>query len=94
MSEMGDQRHTQTDQTDTPEQTQARARMFLVLSPVAFVFCWILARAQDASSRDALIIAAAGFVMCLFFSVHYRLRGARASDDMFWLNIIFHLFRR
>lgn len=91
---MDDQRQIQSEQDNTDERHRRGARLFLILSPAAFVFCWILARVQDASNRDALIIAAAGFVMCLFFSLHYRLRGARASDDMFWLNIIFHIFRR
>lgn len=68
--------------------------MFLILSPAAFVFCWILARVQNASNRDALIVAAGGFVMCLIFSLHWRIRGGRSSNDMFWLNIIFNLFRR
>ncbi|MEH2509321.1 hypothetical protein V1291_000675 [Nitrobacteraceae bacterium AZCC 1564] len=91
---MDDQGHTQSEQEDMTERRQRRARLFLVLSPVAFVFCWIFARAQDASHRDALIIAAASFVMCLFFSVHYRLRGERASGDMFSPNFLFHLFRK
>lgn len=91
---MDDSQNSKSEQDDTAERYRRGARLLLILSPAAFVFCWILARVQDASNRDALIIAAAGFLMCLFFSVHYRLRGARASDDMFWLNIIFHIFRR
>jgi hypothetical protein len=90
---MDDQRHRQLEQEDTSEQAQRMARVFLILSPVAFILCWIFARAQDASHRDALIIAGASFVMCLFFSMHSWLRGTRASDDMFWLHIIFNLFR-
>jgi hypothetical protein len=91
---MDGQRHIQAEQEEeTPEQRQRGARVALILSPVAFILCWIFARAEDASHRDALIIAGASFVMCVFFSVHYRLRGAKVSDDALWLRIILSLFR-
>jgi hypothetical protein len=91
---MNDQRQTAPKQQDTPEQRQRVARALLIFSPFLFVFCWILARVQDASLRDALIIATAGFVMCLVSAAHYMLRGMRSSDDLFWLTAIFNLFRR
>ncbi|WP_424631931.1 hypothetical protein [Bradyrhizobium sp. SYSU BS000235] len=91
---MDGQRHTQTGPEDTPEQAQVRARMFLILSPVAFVVCWIVARTQDVSNQEALILAGALFVMCLFFSLYQWLRGERAAGDVFWLHMIFHFFRR
>lgn len=87
---MDDRRHRQVEQEDTLELAQRRARVFLILSPVAFVLCWIFARALDASNRDALIIAATSFVMCLLFSVHCWLRGTRAAGDVFRLRTIFH----
>lgn len=91
---MNDQRQAAPEQRDTREQRQRVAWLLLILSPFTFVFCWILARVQDASLRDALMIATAGFVMCLGFAGHYMLRGMRSSDDLFWLNIILNLFRR
>lgn len=80
-------------QQDTPEKRQRVVRLLLVLSPVTFVFCFVLARIQDADARSSLIIAFAGLAMCLGFAGLYALRGAKSTGDLFWLSIVLRLFR-
>lgn len=91
---MNDQGQTTPDPRDTPEQRQRAARLLLILSPAMFMFCLVLARLQGAPSRDLLIIASAGFVMCLVFAAHHKLRGGQSPNDLFWLNVVFSIFRR
>ena len=78
---------------DTPEKRQHVVRLLLVLSPIMFVFCFVLARIQDADARSSLIIAFVGFAMCLGLAGLYALRGVQSTGDLFWLGIILRLFR-
>jgi len=91
---MDDQQQATSGKQDTPAQRQRVARLLLVLSPAMFLLCLVLARVQGAPLRDSLIIAFAGVAMCLVMAAHFKLRGAKSLQDVFWLNIIFNLFRR
>ncbi len=85
--------HQGATQHDTPEKQQRVVRLLLILSPVTFVFCLILAELQGADIRSSLIIAFAGLAMCLGFAGLYALRGAQSTSDLFWLSIVLRLFR-
>ncbi len=80
-------------QQDTPDKRQRVVRLLLILSPVMFVFCLVLAGLQGADIRSSVIIAFAGLAMCLGFAGLYAIRGTQSTGDLFWLSIILRLFR-
>jgi hypothetical protein len=68
-------------QRDIPEQRQRVAALLLKLTPVMFVFCYVL-------------IAVVGAAMCLGWAGFCKLRGSKSADDLVWLNILLRLFMR
>jgi hypothetical protein len=73
---------------DTPELRKRVVRLLLLLSPGMFVLSYVLAAVQGADTRVCLIVAAAGFVMCLCFAALYWLRGPKWLDGLNWINIL------
>lgn len=83
-----------TQQRDTPEARQRVAALLLKISPLMFVFCYVLAAVQGARWQHSLLIAVVGTVMCLGWAGLYKLRGSKWAGDLFWLNILLRLFTR
>ena len=75
----------------TPEKAQAVARLLFILTPVSFVLCWVLAAVQGADMRTCLIISAAGALMCFAAALLFKLRGAAATSDAVWIQVILNI---
>jgi hypothetical protein len=64
---------------DDPVVKTRLVKRLLVLTPIAFVFCWVLAALQGASARDCTLIAgiAAGASFGAALSIGFLGSGAR-----------------
>ncbi len=91
---MSDQQQGKAEQRDTPEQHQRIAALLFKLSPLMFVFCYVLAAVQGARWQDSLLISAVGTLMCLGAAGLYKLRGSKSAGDLVWINIILRMFTR
>jgi hypothetical protein len=76
---------------DAAARTARVVTALLILSPFLCVFCYFLALAQGASEQASGAIGLAGLGMCLGAAGLYWLRGAKATRDLWWMNIILRL---
>lgn len=72
---MTDREQNTAHQRDIPEQRQRVAALLLKLTPVMFVFCYVLAAVQGAKWQHSLLIAVVGAAMCLGWAGFCKLRG-------------------
>ena len=79
---------------DASERTARVVTTLLILSPFLCAFCYVLALAQGASGQASAVIGLAGFAMCLGAAGLNRLRGAKATGDLWWIVRVLKLFGR
>lgn len=79
---------------ESPEQRRQVARLLVFLSPCIFLFCLVLAQLQGAGWGASLVIAGAGFLMCLGAALLYELRGKQSTSDLFIAGILLRLLGR
>lgn len=63
-------------------------RLLIYMSPVMFVFSYVLTWAQSTEQWVCLLIAFISFAGCLAAAGVYRLRGEAATGDARWLAVI------
>lgn len=71
------------DVEDTPETRWPVVRLFLILTPVSFALCFVLATLQGAAEKHALLIGGVAAAGCLLCAAAYHLLGPASKKLLY-----------